>query len=178
MIFRCKKQNQNSIHTKNKNKVILTFEGIFSSVSVSQFNNHYFFYWFPTTYVVREKVMFWHVSVHPSVCPHLEGGTPARSSQGGSPARSRWGYPNRGRVPQWGYPNRGTPMGIPRTGGTIMEGSPIGGTPPWIPPPHQTCPGGTLMGGSPLSSTWYARGRYASCVHAGGLSCSCFCFTV
>ena len=81
----------------------------------------------PTAYVVRGKVMFWHVSVHPSIClstprggvpepgpggyPRLVqvGGTRARSRQGGLPQQGvpQWG------VPQWGggYPNRGYPDG-------------------------------------------------------------------
>ena len=83
----------------------------------------------PTAYVVRGKVMFWHASVHPSVCPHLGGlprpggggggGTPARSSGGGylGQVQPRWGYligwyPTLGTPPigpGWGYPSMGVP---------------------------------------------------------------------
>ena len=71
----------------------------------------------PTAYVVRGKVMFWHVSVHPSihpsVCPHL-GGVPQPGPAGG------------GGTPTGGVPNHQT---WPGGGGTLM-----GGTPPQVPP--------------------------------------------
>ena len=75
----------------------------------------------PTAYVVRGKVMFWHVSVHPSVCP-----------RGG-------GVPQPG-----GYP-------LPRGRYLLWDG---------VPP----CPGQQM-------EYLIRRCRYASCVHAGGLSC-------
>ena len=106
--------------------------------------------------------MFWHVSVLPSVCPRggypypimlcnivqnamgqTSGGCPARSSQGGYPARS-----SRGGVPcQGGYP----------AGGTLLGGE------------FYPARGGTQLGQQKEYSLH--GGRYASCVHAGGLSC-------
>ena len=100
-------------------------------------------WYLPTAYVVRGKVMFWHVSVHPSICLSTPRGYPSQvqlgGGGGGTPTRSSQGYPN------------------------------PGGTPPQV-PPGQTCPGGypirpaqvgTLMGrgthlGYPLSNL--ARG--------------------
>ena len=90
----------------------------------------------PTAYVVRGKIMFWHVSVHPSVCPHLVGG---------------------------GYPSQVQAGGGYLDGGNPTPGTPLsdfgGGTPPRVPPsPHRTWPGGTPTGGwlPHLGSTWYA----------------------
>ena len=89
--------------------------------------------------------MFWHASVHPSVCPHLGGGTPARSRWGG-------GYPS--QVHAGGYPDRGYPNGGIPTGGcprspplNLARGYPMWGTLgtpiqtwqgiPWWGVPHQ-----------------------------------------
>ena len=79
------------------------------------------------------------------------GGTPASSSWGGTPGRG---------VPTWGTPHhdlaRGTPdrsgRGVPQQGGTRLG----------YPPPAWT---GQHM------EYLIRRGRYTSCVHAGGLSC-------
>ena len=91
----------------------------------------------PSACVVQGKVMFWHVSVHPSVCPHLgRGGTPAKSRQGGTPARSSRGWGGGVR-----YPTSGTPIG-PGQGGLPLPG----GTPPWVPLSD-------LAGGYPTSGT-------------------------
>ena len=67
----------------------------------------WYFLFLPTAYVVRGKVMFWHVSVHPSVCPR-GGGGPARSNGGGV---TRGGVPSsRGYTPsRQGYPRQGYP---------------------------------------------------------------------
>ena len=75
---------------------------------------------------MREGYVLTHVcpSIHLSVCPHLGGGTPARSSPGGTPS--------------WIW------LGGISTGGTLT-----GGTPPQVPPPHQTLlEGGTLLRGT------------------------------
>ena len=93
------------------------------------------------------------VVLHP--CPG-GGGTPSMSRWGGTPSMSRLGgvpHPaGRGGVP---HPCPGG--GVPQWGGT-----PVGG-PPGVPPPW--------LGYPPPPSTCYGRGRYASCVHTGGLSC-------
>ena len=82
------------------------------------------------------------------------GGYPARSSQGGYPARSsRGGYPARGGTLPGGVPWLG---GYPGGGGTLA-----GGYPGW---------GGTQLGQH--REYLLHGGRYASCIHAGGLSCS------
>ena len=122
-------------------------------------------------------------------------GTPARSSQRGYPCQTWPGGTLIGGIPPWvssqirpgGYPNRGY-----STLGTPCQTWP-GGTPPQVPPPHWTWlgvphlryhplpirsdQGGYLMGGVPhliqIDGVEYLirRGRYASCVHAGELSC-------
>ena len=103
------------------------------------------------------------------------GGYPVRYPPGGGS-----GYlPPRGvRVPPGGYPVRYPPggSGYPPEGGS---GYPPGGVPGQVPPPgggSGTPPGGTRSGGGVPGqdnrrSTDYTAGRYASCVHAGGLSC-------
>ena len=75
-------------------------------------------------------------------------GYPARSSQGGYPARSSQGGTLPGGTLLGGYPARGTQVGYP---------------------PSQVRMGGTLLGQQKEYSLH--GGRYASCVHAGGLSC-------
>ena len=104
----------------------------------------------PTAYVVRREGY-----VLTRVCLSVDtwGGTPARSSRGGTP----------GGVPQWGVPHLGYPpvepgRGYPDCGGYLTSGSP---------PPSDLARKGLPRWG-------VRRGRYASCVHAGGLSC-CFC---
>ena len=72
-----------------------------------------------------------------------------------------WGYPMSGGVPHvWGLPHvwGGTSClgGYPLSGGG-------GGTPSLAPPPHCT---------EQHSEHLLCGGRCASCVHAGGLSCS------
>ena len=118
-----------------------------------------------------------------SVCLHLKGG-------GGYP------YPimlcnitQNAMGQQGGYPGR---AGVPWRGGTLPGGYPSWGVPWWGVP----CRGGTLAGWYPARGGWYLvrvpprpgqdgggtqlgqhreyllhGGRYASCVHAGGLSC-------
>ena len=116
------------------------------------------------------------------------GGYPARSSQGGYPGRG--GYPGQGGYPAAGVPWSGTPPqpgqdgGVPWPGGYPARGVPWSGT-----PPARSGWGGTLAGGGTLLPCWgrgtqvgqqkeYSLhgGRYASCVHAGGLSCISLAF--
>ena len=111
----------------------------------------------PTAYVVRGKVMFWHVSVHPSVC--LQGGVPqsgpawrgypSQVQLGDTPAKSSQGVPWSGpvrQVPKMGYPHRD---GQVRTGRYPTWGNPTlpgMGLSPLPPPPGQDS----------IWSTWYA----------------------
>ena len=80
-------------------------------------------------------------------------------SRGGYPARSsRGGVPWPGGYPGWGVPWRG----VPWPGGYPGGGVPCLGGVPW--------PGeGTQLGQH--REYLLHGGRYASCVHAGGLSC-------
>ena len=81
------------------------------------------------------------------------------------------GYP-----PGGGYPGRGYPGG-----GTLPEGVPCQGVPWWGYPPRGGYPAGGVpcwgvpcWGGTQLGQHreyLLHGGRYASCVHAGGLSC-------
>ena len=96
-------------------------------------------------------------SIHPSVCPQGGGGGVRVPPPGGlgTPPGGSW-YPRGGRVPPRGsgYPLGGS--GYPPGGGQVPPG---GGVPGQVPPrPGQK--EYSLHGG-----------RYASCVHAGGLSC-------
>ena len=101
------------------------------------------------------------------------GGYPARSSQGGVPCQVQpGGYPARG-VPCWGVPCQGDPAGGTLPGGYPAGGDPAtGGTqvssPP--PPPSQVRTGGGTQLGQHREYLLHV-GRFASCVHAGGLSC-------
>ena len=104
----------------------------------------------PTAYIVRWEVMFSQVSV----CSG-GGGVSRRDPDeggGGTLARSRWG---------WVYPGQG--WGTPPPPG-------MGNPPPhqgWvIPPPPRI--------GLQMMEYLIRCGRYASCVHAGGLSCCLF----
>ena len=102
------------------------------------------------------------MSVHTST-----GGTPFPGPGGGYPLpRSRWGIPpSLGGTP---FPGRGIPPSqaggyhLPRQGYPHLAPFPGGGTLPrwggYIPPEQHSM---YLLRG----------GRYASCVHAGGLSC-------
>ena len=114
----------------------------------------------PPAYVVRGKVMFWHQSVCLSTLargypiPGLAGGYPIPGLDGG------YLIPGLDRVP----PPPQTWDGVPPPGpGTGYPPGPGMGS-PWtwdgVPPQHSE----HLLWG----------GRYASCVHAGGLSC-CIC---
>ena len=87
------------------------------------------------------------------------GGYPARSSWGGYPARSsRGGVPWPRGVPWPGVPCLG---GYPCQGGTLARGGTLAGGVPWLQ--------GTQLG---QHREYLLHGRrYASCVHAGGLSC-------
>ena len=146
----------------------------------------------PTAYVVRGKVMFSVcVSVHicamikinrsrqgvPHPGPGGRGGTPSRSRWGGTPSRSRWGegvpHPrSRWVVPHPrsrqggthpGYPQQGAPtQGTPQQGGAHLGYPLAGGAPTQGSPLQQEQHSVYLLHGS----------RYASCVQAGGLSCS------
>ena len=112
--------------------------------------------------------------------PPPRGGTRLRYPPGGYPAQvppgggylSRVPPPPPGGVPgppPGGVPGPGTPGGVPEPG-----------TPPGVPGPP---PGGGGVGGYPAQVPPPTRvgqqkeyslhgGRYASCVHAGGLSCA------
>ena len=75
-----------------------------------------------------------------AVCPHLAGGTPARSRWWGTPARSS----------QAGTPTLPPPV-RPRRGGTLLRGILLGGTPPQVLPcpPVLRYPLSDLVGGLP-----------------------------
>ena len=119
----------------------------------------------PPAYVVgREGNVLTRVcpSIHPSICPQgVGGGYPypimlcnisqnAMGQPGGYPARSSQG----------GYPGQVQLGGVPWPGGIPCWGV------PW---PEGTLPGGTQLG---QHREYLLHGRrYASCVHAGGLSC-------
>ena len=101
------------------------------------------------------------------------GGYPARSSRRGTLPGPAGGVPWPGGVPcqvqPGGYPGRGVPWlgGYPGWGGTLARGYPgWGGT---------LARGATLAGGGTQLGQHREYllhgGRYASCVHAGGLSC-------
>ena len=90
------------------------------------------------------------------------GGYPARSSRGGDPGR---GGTLAGGVPWLGaYPGRGGTLagGVPWPGGYPGWGGTLAGE--GVP-----CRGGTQLGQH--REYLLHGGRYASCVHAGGLSC-------
>ena len=106
------------------------------------------------------------------------GGYPVRYPPGGIPGSgppwggTRSGTPPGGypvRYPPGGVPGSGTPPGGTRVryppGGVPGSGTPPGGYPAQVPPPG----GGTRVGQQKEYSLH--GGRYASCVHAGGLSC-------
>ena len=94
---------------------------------------------------------------------------PIRPSQGGTPpwVSPTWDlagrYPLLGGTPPWVppiWPGRGVP--------------PAGGTPPWVPlvrPGWGVPPAGGVPHFGKQMEYLIRRGRYASCVHAGGLSC-------
>ena len=82
------------------------------------------------------------------------GGTRPGLARGGTLP----GVPCQG-VPCWGYPARGVPC----------WGVPCWGYPAW----GDTLPGGTQLGQQKKYSLH--GGQYASCVHAGGLSCYLVC---
>ena len=88
------------------------------------------------------------------------GGTPARSRQGGTPTRSRWAVPQPGPDRGGGYPTRFR-WGVPQPGVSPVQ---RWSTPP---PPPRIRQQMEYLG---------CGGRYASCVHAGGLSCFSFIF--
>ena len=105
-----------------------------------------------------------------------QSGTPPQPGQDGGvpwPGGYLTGYPP-GGYPGWGGPWSGTPLGgYPGRGGTLVR----------YPPRPGQDGGGTLLGGGTQvgQQKEYSLhgGRYASCVHAGGLSCliyNCFYF--
>ena len=134
----------------------------------------------PPTYVVRGKVMFWHASVHPSICLSTGGGYPypimlcnisqnAIRQRGGTrtpPGGTRVSYPPWGWYPDpppgvpgppWGgYPGQVPPRGVPGSGtprgGTRVRYTPLGGV-----PGSGTPPGGVPGSGTPPGGT---RVRY------------------
>ena len=105
--------------------------------------------------------------------PGQDGGYPAgppgRVPPAGYPRATTRGYPVRG-VPRYGTPQQGTPRA--RMGGTLPRGTQVGWTPGRV-PPGQVRMGATKLGQQKEYSLH--GGQYASCVHAGGLSCfECF----
>ena len=123
-------------------------------------------------------------------------GYPARSSWGGYPARSNWGWgtlpgparggtqvrypPSQGTTPWPGYPPTRVPpgqvsWGVPWWGGYLTWVPPTRVPPARVPPPPGYPPGGEYPVGVPRSGQHREYllhgGRYASCVHVGGLSC-------
>ena len=100
---------------------------------------------------------------------------------GGVPSQVQLG----GTLPGGGYPAQGVPYlggtlpgGYPAWGGTLPGGYPAGGggyPAGGYPAGGVPCPGGYPAGGGTLvgQQKEYSihGGRYASCVHAGGLSC-------
>ena len=106
------------------------------------------------------------------------GGTLPGPAQGGYPGRGvpcqvqlggTLPGPARGGTLAGGYPGWGVPwpggypgQGVPWPGGTLAGGVPGQGVP---------CPGGGTQLGQHREYLLHG-GRYASCVHAGGLSCS------
>ena len=108
--------------------------------------------------------MFWHASVHPSICLSTGGGVPISHNAlqhfpecheaAGGTRTPPWGG-TRVRYPPGGYPVRyplgGYPGQVPPGGGT-RSGTP-GGYPGQVPPvPGQVPPGGTRSG-TPLGGT-------------------------
>ena len=98
------------------------------------------------------------------------GGVPSQVQLGGYPARSGRGYP--GRVPPAGYPPQGTPSRVPagQHGGYPGRVSPQQGTSPGRVPTRPGQDGGSTQLGQQKEYSLHG-GWYASCVHAGGLSC-------
>ena len=136
--------------------------------------------------------MFWHVSVHPSINLSREGGILLGGTLPGGTLQGVYTvggtlpgifcqavYPA-GGVPFWGIPYLDTPWA--RTVGGTQVGYPPGRVPPQArtggtqvgyPPgrvPHQARTGGGTQLGQQKEYSLHGR-RYASCVHAGGLSC-------
>ena len=98
------------------------------------------------------------------------GTLPGSAGGGTLPGPAGGGVPWPGGVPWLG--------GYPGQGGTLAGGYPPPGGVPWL--GGLPWPGGTLAGGVPCrGGTQLGQhmeyllhgGRYASCVHAGGLSC-------
>ena len=83
--------------------------------------------------------MFWHVSVHHSVCPHLRGG--GSTLIGGTPPQ----------VPPWSDLARGGTLHQAPPCQTWLGGYPGGGDPTSGTPPGQTWLGGYPDGGYPTS---------------------------
>ena len=106
------------------------------------------------------------------------------------------GYPDPPPGGKGGVPDRVPPRGVPRPPGGVSDRVPPWGVPDWVPPLGTWTPPGGLPG-TPRGGTWPGtprgggvpgpprggtqlgqhreyllhRARYASCVHAGGLSC-------
>ena len=108
------------------------------------------------------------------------GGTLPGPTRGGTLAGG--GTLPRGVPCLGGYPGQG----VPWPGGTLVGGTLAGGYPGQVLPLARSGWGGTLAGGVPWPGGTLARGgtqlgqhreyllhggRYASCVHAGGLFC-------
>ena len=175
----------NLCHRKNRNNRIYLLEPCVSKV----FRNLHFSTprwdeckWFlPPVYVVwREGTVFTGVCLSTGGVPDR---VPPRGGSGYPPGVPDW-------VPPWGGPGtpRGVPDWVPPEGyldppGEYLTGYPPGGVVPGRVPPRggtqNTPPGGVPGQGPPRGGTQLGQhseyllhsGRYASCVHAGGLSC-------
>ena len=137
------------LHDTQNDKILAFYPVLFGSF------HFYVSLFLPTAYVVRGKVIFWHASIHPSVCLHLGGGVPQPGPDRGVPLLGG-GYPTLG-TPCWTWLG-GTPPWVPSI--EPGRGLPLPeGTPPWV-PPIRPGRGGTPAGGYPTSvnrwSTWYA----------------------
>ena len=136
-------------------------------------------------HIVTDRVRSTRREVIFSLClsVHTHGGYQVQPGGGGYPISGQRGYPN----PTLDRSRQGVPWGTP----PARDGVPPcldldrgGGTPArsrWGYPPDQVQTRGTLgyppaRRGYPLSTgqqmeSLIGRGRYVSCVHAGGLSC-------
>ena len=112
----------------------------------------YFHGYLPPAYVVRGKVMFWHASVHPSICLSTGGGVPISHNalQHFPECHEAGGYPG---TPPGGVPDPGTPRGGVPGSGTPLGGVPRSGTPPGGVPGSGTPRGGTRVR-YPPGGTW------------------------
>ena len=123
------------------------------------------------------------MSVHPSICLSTVGVTQPSPAGGGYPTcLGGGGYPSQVQPRGGGSPARsGREGGFPQPGGACSGVPPsnqvrMGGACPWVPPGQVRMGGWGGYPGYPPGTGQHMEylisgGRYASCVHAGGLSC-------